>query len=847
MASPVMTADSAMRLILDEAKEYAIFVVDGNARIDTWNPGAERIFGLAAHEAIGKNFAMLFTPEDRAAGVPERELRTANDKGRAEDTRWHQRADGTSFFSDGVTMAMRDESGRLIGFAKIARDITERYRTQQRLAAQLALTKLLNQDRPVADTVRLMMKTVCENLGWQMGAMWEIDGEMRFVEEWHDASFAGDVATSLTKGIVFRRGEGLPGLVWEKGEALWVTDLDDELRFPRAARATKAGLRAAFAFPIVHEGQILGVMEFFGREAREPDQALMPVMTLIGAQIGDFTDRRRTARALRESEERYRVVSDTAPDAIFTIDAGSIVLFCNPAVERIFGYEPSEMIGKNLDMIIPPRFRAAHRNGIVRFLRSHERHMPWNGVELIGLHRDGHEFPVEISFGEWTSGTRTIFTGYARDITDRKRAGEEMQRLLAQEREARTEAEAARGQLERRANEEAAFRHLASALTGAVEMTDVLHELTNRATEVTRADGVYVERVTVPNRTVEVVAAAGRGTPRRGLRVAFPGSMTEEIIRDHDPVILADMQTFGKAMAPYLTDTCSKCEVLVTPLMAEGEALGALVLLNSRQSGRTFGDSDIVRARTLGDLSSLALRRVRLMEEERWAKEKAEAAVRVRDETLGIVSHDLRNPLTRIALSSELLSSAPAGDHPGLVGTIRQAAAQMERLIEDLLDVARLESGRFSIRKAIVPPEPIVRHAAESNQQIAVQKRQTIATIVEPDLPHVCADRDRLAQVFSNLISNAMKFTPDGGTITISVRRDGDRVEFKVSDTGPGIPEGELRNVFRSYWQAKKTAHLGAGLGLAIVRGIVEAHGGRVWAENAPGGGAAFTFVIPSV
>lgn len=848
MSDLLTPSDSVFRLI-DQATEYAIVFLDGNGRIETWNRGAEMIFGRTAAAVIGQPFAVLFTEADRSGGVPEKELQNARETGRAEDTRWHVRPDGKRIFCDGLTNAIRDQNGEVIGFAKIARDITDRYRTQQQLAAELTLTKLLNQERPVGETVHRVMQSICENLHWQMGALWEVDdatGRLRFVDEWHDQSLSDDVAVDLTRGLTFSRGEGLPGEVWASGEAIHLAGINAR-RYPRASRATAAGIRAAFAFPILHEGEVRGAMEFFSREQREPDQALLPAMTLIGAQIGDYMARSNTANTLRESEEKYRVISDTAPAAVFTIDAQSNILFCNPAVERIFGYRPDELIGKTLDVIIPERYRAAHRAGIARYLRTGEKHIPWTGVELPGLHRDGHEFPLEISFGEWTSGPRRIFTGYARDISERKRAAEEVQRLLKQEQAARAEAEAARAQLERRADEEAAFRHLASALTGAVEMSDVLHEITNRATQVTRADGVYVEKIIGPNQKVEVIASAGRGTPPRGLRVGFPGSMSEEILRGREPVILTDMQTFGKSMAPYLLDSCPNCEVLVTPLVAEHEPLGALVLLNSRQSGRVFRDADVVRARTLGDLTSLALRRVRLMEQEREAKEKAEAAVRIRDETLGIVSHDLRNPLTKIALSADLLAGSSESERRTLIDTIRAAAHQMQRLIQDLLDVARLEAGHFSVNMKITPAEPIVRSVCHSNEALAEQRHQTIECNIDGELGNICADRDRVVQVFSNLIGNAMKFSPEGAVITLDACVEDKFVVFRVRDNGPGIPEGDFKNLFRAYWQAKKTAHLGAGLGLAIVRGIVEAHGGRVWAENATSGGAVFSFTIPRV
>ena len=846
MPSILTNTEELFRLVVDEAKDFAIFLLDPRGQIISWNDGAARIFGWPESEIVGRNFEILFLQADRDNGIPETELKAARDSGRGADTRWHLRKDGRVFFSDGVTMPLRD-GGAIIGYSKIARDITDRHRTEQRLAAQLALTNLLNADAPFEVTARRLMQTVCENLGWDIGALWQADedaGELRPVDVWAAAGVAAAATDAVTAIGRLRRGVGLPGGVWKTGQPAWLNAIDVDANFPRGPQLLRLGVRSAFAFPITHQGKTIGVMEFFGRESREPDQAMMPVMALIGAQIGDYFERRRTAEALRNSEERYRVISETAQDAIFTIDGDSRVRFANSAVERLFGYKPEEIVGQSLEIIIPERLREAHRRGIERYLRTRQRHIPWSGIELPALHRDGHEIPVELAFGAFHDDAGTIFSGFARDISDRQRARTELQRLLEQEKAARAEAEEARAQLERRTDEEVSFRHLASALSGAVEMEDVLHEITSRATLVTRADGVYVERIIAPNGEVEVVSTFGRGTPPRGTRVDFPGSLTEEIMKTRAPVVLADMLSFGRSMAPYLAERCPDCEVLVAPLVADNETLGALVLLNSRLSGRRFESDAIGRAQTLADLASLALRRVRLMEDERAAKEKAEAAVRVRDETLGIVSHDLRNPLTTIALSVELIEGASTDEQADHIATVRTAAKTMQRLIQDLLDVARVESGRLSVQKARIDPAAIARSACDANGPLAESRKVKLACDIA-QLPMIDADRDRLLQVFGNLVGNAIKFTPPGGTISVCGTAKDKTVVFEVRDTGPGIPDSDLKNVFRPYWQAKKTAHMGAGLGLAIVRGIVDAHGGTVSAQNAPGGGALFTFTLP--
>ncbi|MFP5247191.1 MAG: sensor histidine kinase [Thermoanaerobaculia bacterium] len=227
------------------------------------------------------------------------------------------------------------------------------------------------------------------------------------------------------------------------------------------------------------------------------------------------------------------------------------------------------------------------------------------------------------------------------------------------------------------------------------------------------------------------------------------------------------------------------------------------------------------------------------------ALERQQELVRIRDEILGVVSHDLRSPLTTIGLSAQLIAGGSPDEQNEHVQTIVTATRRMERLIHDLLDVTRAEQGKLSIRRDSIDPAAVVHDVVASHQPIAVSKQIEFEASVAADLPRVCGDADRLAQALTNLIGNAFKFTPAGGVVRLTVAQRNDKVRFEVSDTGPGIAPGDLPHLFEPFWQAKKTAHLGAGLGLKITRAIVEAHDGSIEVTNRAGGGACFRFELP--
>jgi PAS domain S-box-containing protein len=279
--------------------------------------------------------------------------------------------------------------------------------------------------------------------------------------------------------------------------------------------------------------------------------------------------------------------------------------------------------------------------------------------------------------------------------------------------------------------------------------------------------------------------------------------------------------------------------VLWVPLSSRGQVLGVLTLVSARE-GRQYDFRDLALAEELGRRSANAVDNARLYA-------RAREAVRARDDVLQMVSHDLRNPISTIGMTSELLLefSLDPQEQRKHLEIIRRTVNSMNRFIQDLLDVSQTESGQLAIETHSISPGALVKEACDLMRPLVEAESQRLEYVVPDDLPRVVADPSRIQQVLSNLLGNARKFAGAGGSIRLQVARSEEGVTFAVFDNGPGIPAEALPRLFDRHWRARETAHLGAGLGLAIAKGIVEAHGGRIWVESEVGEGTAFYFVIP--
>jgi PAS domain S-box-containing protein len=235
-------------------------------------------------------------------------------------------------------------------------------------------------------------------------------------------------------------------------------------------------------------------------------------------------------------------------------------------------------------------------------------------------------------------------------------------------------------------------------------------------------------------------------------------------------------------------------------------------------------------------------------------RKRLQTAVNARDDTVSVAAHDLRNPVSAVKMLSAALLQRANAEHFSAESSeqltlIRQAALQMDRLIQDLLDVTRVETGRLHLETTPLRAREVLDNALDTLRPLVSDAGLQLMEELPNDLPVVSVEEQRIAQVLSNLVGNSIKATPRDGRITVSARESDAALRVSVSDTGRGIPADQIAHVFDRFWQSATSTirSRGAGLGLPIARGIIEAHGGRMWAESEVGRGSTFYFTLPIV
>ena len=564
--------------------------------------------------------------------------------------------------------------------------------------------------------------------------------------------------------------------------------------------------------------------ESLRQEWTEEIQHLVHELEIHRAELEMQNQQLRESHALlEESNARYTDLYDFAPVAYLTLDDSGKIIEANLTAAALFRVERGQLIGRSLSTLVKAESRQRLREHIDSCLdrvlpASHEIEIGPRGrfvvptqitsTPIVG--REGHVI-----------GCKTTLT----DVSALKRA-QEVLRFVGR-----------------------ASTILASSFDYPRTGAEVIRQAVPLMADVAILDifdtaGLLqrIEVATGESRRSRLSAAACAARPPHGPRTPIGW-----VVKNRRPLLLADCKPSAVAADAEgfkhesFICACSPRSLLYVPVASRGQVLGVLSLAMT-DSGRHFGSDEMTSATDLANRIALAVENARLYAD-------ATRAIKAREDVLSFVSHDLKNPLMAILLTTEmLLGSAPQNERRQgwtQIERIRRGVQQMRHMVEDLLDVASIDAGRLSMQIETHPVQGVIEDALDLLQPLANDKAIVLRTDVDCSDSNLRCDRDRLVQVLFNLVGNALKFTPRAGEVVVSVKLAGDCAVVSVRDNGPGIPPELVPRLFQRYVQDRRTARRGRGLGLYICRGIVLAHGGTIWVDTAVGRGSTFFFTVP--
>jgi PAS domain S-box-containing protein len=774
--------------LLVESQEYGVFMVSPAGVVETWNRGAQRLEGYRAHEIIGSPLSGLFPRDEVEQGLTERLLETAARVGKADYEGWLVRKGGERFWGLLTISAVEDEGGHLRGFSMLARDVTGRRQTEQEL-------------RRSEEYFRLLVGNV-QDYGV---FMLSLDGA---IESWNQGA-------QRLKGY---RAHEIVGSTISR----FFPPEEIEKRTPERLfqEALSKGLATYEGWLVRKDGARFWALVTLG--AVEDENGRLRGVSNVAR---DLTERKKAEDALRESEERLRLLIDSVQDyGVFMVSPGGQVASWSPGAERVQGYRAEEVLGAPLSRFFPPE---EVENGTPE--RLIQGAVAEGRAEYEGwlVREGGATFWASVILGAVMDrhGHLRGFSNVTRDLTERKRAERALSFLV----------------------------DVGTVLAGSLDYRTTLEKVVRLATrEVAHACVVEM----LEGQTLLPVAVAHVDRDKERILQKAVRSMPAEpqmghgvahVVQTGHPELrsgISDVGWLGEALGfsePHVLRDLGMQSYMCVPLTASGKTFGAMVFVAA--PGRHYASDDLLLAEELARRAALAIDKARLYEQ-------AQTAIRMREEILAIVSHDLRSPLSMIQMGvDQLLSETRGSAQPAMTSRtaerIRRASARMLHLIRDLLDFSSIEAGQLRLEVANHDADELLTEVVEALQPNAGEKGIQLEREREISRLKVRCDRERIVQVFSNLIGNAIKFTGEGGSVTIRMRLEGDRVVFSVSDTGPGISEENLSHIFDRYWQVTRRARESFGLGLAISKAIIESHGGSIWVESRVGQGTTFFFTLP--
>jgi len=551
---------------------------------------------------------------------------------------------------------------------------------------------------------------------------------------------------------------------------------------------------------------------------------------------------KRVKKAINESQELTRAILDSVFDAIISMDGDGRVINWNKRAEAIFGWSSSEIIGKSLsETVIPPRYRESHEKSLERFLATGKSKVINQQIEIFALHKDGYEFPVEISISATPWEGSFIFNGIIRDTSARKQAEE---------------------QARQKTEEYEVMHEIARVLHGA-ETLDTMLQMAMKAIVDSRAfnfesdAGIFLKE-NEDNQNLKLMASVGEFSNK--FMAMDQGMILQEDIFGKDwksgEWSLNNCCLLDHGQSNQFYEIESK-GLYIIPLRGRNELVGLLILFAGTATPSYERNKEILES--IGALIANTVKQYRC--EENLIKKNEEMSVanikleelnELKNRFLGIASHDLRNPLYLIKSYGEILKDDLRGKvhhtQQTFLEKIFASSEFMESLLDNLLDISKIESGHYNLNKKEENLNTLTTSQIDIHELIA--KKKSIRIILElGKIPTVDCDKNAIIQIMGNFIGNAIKFSPAHTKITVRTTREGHAVRFSVTDEGPGICPEEMKLLFNEFQTLSNKPTGGektTGLGLAIVKKLVNLHGGNVGVKSGEGKGCTFFFDLPT-
>ena len=714
----------------------------------------------------------------------------------------------------------------------VIRDITLMHQAQERQAMQVAVTRILAESTTLNEAIPKLLEAICYGAGWELGAMWQLDPNKNLLHwkgSWHRPDMEAADFEDISRATAFTQGKGLPGRVFASGQPAWINDVACDTNFPRATLAAKARLHGAFAFPILNGNQVSGVMEFFSRHLRQPDEDLIELMVDIGSQINQFASRRRAEDALRAKEEFLQLVLDNIPQFIFWKDRNSVYLGCNRNFAIASGLNsPDEVVGKT-DYDFPWKKEESDffRQCDARVMGTDT---PEYHIIEPQLQADGKQAWVEtnkIPLHD-TEGNVVGILGTYEDITERRLAEEALtkakEELEIRVEERTTELKSANEQL----RSEIAYRlQVEERLRKSQEMLQLVMDNIPQFICWKDRNSVYL------------------GCNRNNARLAGVGS-PENIVdkTDYDLPWRKEEADFFRQSDIRVMETDTPEYHIIEPIR---QADGTQAWLDTNKIPLHDSAGNVVGILvTIEDITE----RKRAEEEIRKTLEKEKELVELKSNFITMVPHEFRTPLATLLNSSELLLYYGKNFSPDKqqkhLNKIKAEVNNMTHLLEKILFIGKVGSDQVNFNPVQLNLEAFCRKILEG-MELEDGKNHSFAFECHGDCSMIEVDEKLILQMLKSLLSNAIKYSPQGSIVHLNLSCGQGQAIFKIRDEGMGIPESDRERLFEVFKRGSNVGNIsGTGLGMAIIKNAVELHGGTITFESEVSVGTSFTVSIPT-